>query len=66
LPVLRCPQIAVLQLSTEVEERDEINRFKTDSEYADDLEVASMHRVRLNASRGSEQYHATNSRITCS
>jgi hypothetical protein len=28
-----------------LEDADEINRFKTDSEYAEDLEVASVHRV---------------------
>ena len=28
-----------------LEEPDEINRFKTDSEYAEDVEVASLHRV---------------------
>jgi integrase len=35
-----------------LEEPDEINRFKTDSDYAEDVEIASMHRVleRLRAS----------------
>ena len=28
-----------------LEEPDEINRFKTESEYADDVEIATMHRV---------------------
>ena len=28
-----------------LEEPDEINRFKTDSEYAEDVEIASIHRV---------------------
>ena len=28
-----------------IEEPDEINRFKTDSEYAEDVEIASVHRV---------------------
>jgi integrase len=29
----------------DIEEPDEINRFKTDSDYAEDVEIASMHRV---------------------
>jgi integrase len=33
-----------LQLAA-IEEPDEINRFKTDSEYAEDVELASLHRV---------------------
>ena len=28
-----------------LEEPDEINRFKTESEYAEDVEIATMHRV---------------------
>ena len=28
-----------------LEEPDEINRFKTDSDYAEDVEIASIHRV---------------------
>ena len=30
---------------TALEEPDEINQFKTDSEYAEDVEIATMHRV---------------------
>jgi hypothetical protein len=29
----------------ELEDPDVINRFKTDSEYAEDVEIATMHRV---------------------
>jgi hypothetical protein len=46
-----CSQIAVLKehlghlpLSA-LEEPDEINRFKTNSDYAEDVEIASLHRV---------------------
>jgi integrase len=44
-------QIAVLKQHlgdlplTAIEEPDEVNRFKTDSEYAEDVEIASIHRV---------------------
>jgi integrase len=34
-----------LLLTSALEEPDEINRFKTDSEYAEDVELATMHRV---------------------
>ena len=40
-----------------LEEPDEINRFKTDSEYAEDVEIATMHRVARNAAGGDELGH---------
>ena len=45
-PDRRCSRnTSAICRSTALEEPDDINRFKTDSEYADDVEMASIHRV---------------------